>query len=242
MKITVYTMCYNEESILPFFLNHYSKFATEIIIYDNESTDNTVSIASKHPLVSDIKTIKTDNSIDDRILSNFKNTCWKDCISDFAIVVDVDELLYHPDIINFLSNNYNYSMFKPFGYNMISTSFPQPNKNITSQIKMGVRDILFDKQCLFKPKELIDINYDHGAHVCKPEFKSNNSETYFSSDLKLLHYKYLGLQYILDKNKRCSDRLSQFNLISGCGAQYTYPIEEQCNDFHNKKNAAHLII
>ena len=42
MKVKVYSICYNEEYMLPFFLQHYS-FA-DIVVYDNESTDNSLEI------------------------------------------------------------------------------------------------------------------------------------------------------------------------------------------------------
>ncbi len=42
MKIDVFTTCYNEQIILPYFLKHYKKFANNITVYDNMSTDNSV--------------------------------------------------------------------------------------------------------------------------------------------------------------------------------------------------------
>ena len=44
MKITLYTICYNEQEMLPYFLNHYSKMVDKIVVYDNQSTDNSRQI------------------------------------------------------------------------------------------------------------------------------------------------------------------------------------------------------
>ena len=44
MKITLYTICYNEQEMLPYFLNHYSKMVDKIVVYDNYSTDNSRQI------------------------------------------------------------------------------------------------------------------------------------------------------------------------------------------------------
>jgi len=248
MNITVYTMCYNAERLLPFFLDHYSKFATEIIIYDNESTDKTVSIASKHPLVTKINTINTDNTVNDQILIDFKNTCWKDSTSDYVIVVDVDELLYHPNIISFLKENRDFLIFKPCGYDMICETFPNNNSSIISQIKKGNRNGMFDKSCIFNPKLIKDINYNHGAHVCNPSYiNSEVKNPYFYSEnyeceLKLLHYKYLGLDYFIQKNTRNKKRLSKLNLATGWSIEYTYDTKVHVNDFKAKLNSCNFII
>ena len=44
MKVTLYTICYNEQEMLPYFLNHYSKMVDKIVVYDNQSTDNSRKI------------------------------------------------------------------------------------------------------------------------------------------------------------------------------------------------------
>lgn len=49
MKITVYTVCFNEELMLPHFLNHYSRIADRIVLYDNQSTDQSMSLARAYP-------------------------------------------------------------------------------------------------------------------------------------------------------------------------------------------------
>jgi glycosyltransferase involved in cell wall biosynthesis len=249
MKITVYTMCYNEEMLLPFFLEHYSNFATEIIIYDNESTDRTVEIASKHPLVSDIKTISTDNVIDERNLTNFKNNCWKNSTSDYVIVVDVDEFLYHPNIVDFLNNNKKYAMFKPHGYNMVSTTTPDSNYSIISQIKTGVRYDFFDKQCIFSPKLVSNVNYDHGAHKCFPDYSSNIENGFHlwyndnsDNNLKLLHYKYITLDYFVNKRQLCKDRLSDFNIKNRYCYEYTHDINTWKKDFNHTLETSQKVI
>ena len=48
MKIHLYSVCYNEEIILPYYLNHYSKFVDKITVYDNFSTDSSVEILKQN--------------------------------------------------------------------------------------------------------------------------------------------------------------------------------------------------
>mgnify|MGYP003885661107 CR=1 FL=1 len=38
-KIHLYSICYNEQVMLPHFIDHYSSFCDKLFIYDNFSTD-----------------------------------------------------------------------------------------------------------------------------------------------------------------------------------------------------------
>jgi len=51
MKIHAYIIAWNEEKILPFTLDYYSKFCEKIYIYDNMSTDNSDKIYKKYEKV-----------------------------------------------------------------------------------------------------------------------------------------------------------------------------------------------
>jgi glycosyltransferase involved in cell wall biosynthesis len=44
IAVHVYTVAWNEEVILPFFLDHYARFATKITVFDQHSTDATAEI------------------------------------------------------------------------------------------------------------------------------------------------------------------------------------------------------
>ena len=48
ITIEVYLLCFNEEKIILHTLNYYSKICSKIIIIDNQSTDNSLSLASKY--------------------------------------------------------------------------------------------------------------------------------------------------------------------------------------------------
>ncbi len=75
--ITIYTMAYNEDVFLQYMINHYrSRFSNcHIVLFDNESTDNTRQIALDNNC--EVKDFKTNNTIDDLKIQHLKNNCWK---------------------------------------------------------------------------------------------------------------------------------------------------------------------
>ena len=91
--ITVYTIAYNEELIMQFMIDHYrSRFpGCNIVVYDNMSTDNTTKIAR----ANDCEVIQydTNNQIQDRRYIEIKNNCWKNALTEWVLICDMDELL-----------------------------------------------------------------------------------------------------------------------------------------------------
>ena len=231
MNITIYTTAYNEEKMLPFFLDHYSQFASKIVIYDNESTDDTVQIAKDHPLVSDIHTIKTGGCVDDSMYIDLKSWCWKDDDSDYVMLVDVDELIYHDNVVNYLKET-KYSAYLPVGYNMISEDFPNLDISITDQIKDGVFDHMYNKPVIFNPNIIKDVEYRLGSHKAT-FYDADGIVTPIQSELKMLHYKNVGFDYRLNRHKLFSKRMSDFNQKTSSGIHYTWDTKTQKDEFND---------
>ena len=51
MIVHVYGLCWNEEKMLPYFFKHYDDIADQYFIFDNNSTDNSLSILKANPKV-----------------------------------------------------------------------------------------------------------------------------------------------------------------------------------------------
>jgi hypothetical protein len=103
--IHLYSICYNEKVLMPHFLEYYSRFCEKIHIYDNQSDDETLKICENYSNVS-VYTFDTSGKIRDDIYLNIKNNIWKKSrgIADYVIICDIDEFLYHPDLMNFLKS------------------------------------------------------------------------------------------------------------------------------------------
>jgi len=230
--IHLYAISYNEEVLMPHFIKHYSSFCDKLYIYDNFSNDMTAEICSTNPKV-ELLQFDSGGEIHDDIYLTIKNNIWKRSrgIADFVIVCDIDEFLYHNNLIeelNQLKLN-GITLIKPIGFHMISESLPITENDLFEDFKMGVRAENFDKIICFDPNKIDEINYQYGAHTCYPLGAIKYSNKIF----KLLHYKFLNLNYLIIRYNLMSNRLSKFNKIKKLGIHYSYSRRKIKNEFNN---------
>ena len=219
--VHLYTICWNEERILPFFFQHYEPFVDQFTFYDNMSTDRTTNIITSHP---NTKVFSFDGPHDNPNLRNLRNSIWKKSRgkADYVIVCDVDEFLYHPQISSYIRQAAHSRITLPdvIGYNMICDKFPdyKTDKTIVEQVNEGVRYDLFDKHILFDPHRIVEINYGYGSHRCEPCGITRRGKI----SLKLLHYKNMGLDYLIARNHSIAPRVSDNNKRMGIGVHYLF--------------------
>ncbi len=206
MRIVTFTQFWNEACILPFYLRHYSQFAEKMVFYDHGSTDNSREIIRSFPN-TEIREIK-GRFTEEMKRDNFNN-CYKEerGKSDFVIVGDVDEFLYHEDMRFHLelAKKHESTMFYVKGFQMVSDFMPEHryHGDLLTLITDGVPSVPYSKNIIFHPE--IEINFGNGHHECHPkarfypmenEATPHNSIIRFSPFVfKLLHFKFLGLDY-----------------------------------------------
>jgi glycosyltransferase involved in cell wall biosynthesis len=212
MKIDIFATCYNEEIILPYFLKHYKKFARNITIYNNMPTDNSVDIMNKYGV--NVIPFDTNGKFEESTLINIRNTCWKGSDADWVIVCDTDELIYHENIIEVLSNTHANHIVTE-GYEMMSETLPTTEGQIYEELKIGYFKVDYSKPCLFKPSEITDINFAPGSHTATPT--GNNLISIDDSGIKLLHYKYLNREILIKKYEHYKIRQSDEMKRNGWG-------------------------
>ena len=221
-------------------LDYYSGFCQKIVIYDNESDDNSPLIIKSY-LNSEVRTYLSNCEIRDDLYVNIKNNVWKESRgkADWVIVCDTDEILYHPHIMEKLDElkARGVTIIKPYGYDMYSETLPQ--KSIF-EIKHGIQDNRhFGKCIIFDPNLIEEINFNPGCHKCKPKGKV---KLYNSNDIKLLHYKHLNLEYLLDRYDSFRKRLSKQNIENRQGKQYLIEKEELILLFNNNLKKSKKVI
>ena len=221
MKIHAHILAWNEARILPFTLDHYSKFCEKIFVYDNMSDDGSDEIYAKY---DNVVVRKWDNNgeINEMKYLEIKNNAYKatsrDC--DWVIVCDCDEILYHPKLLSVLESYKKLGVDIPKidGHDMFSETFPEyDGEPITDKVKIGSKT--YDVMCkniIFNPK--IDVQFGIGAHSFQANGKYSDND-----DLKVLHYKFLSKKYVLWRYEMMAKRLSEFNKKHGFGGHYANP-------------------
>jgi glycosyltransferase involved in cell wall biosynthesis len=219
--ITIYTITYNESVFLQFFIDHYrSRFPNcNIIVYDNESTDNTRDIALKNGC--EVLDYKTNNQIDDDKLRNVKNNCWKSAKTDWVCVCDADECLNINEQELKEEEANGITMIKAEGWNMVNM---EDNYDLAN-IKYGSRCSPYDKFIIFNKKHIKEINYCHGAHSCSPIGISKKSDKKYL----LYHYKDINPDYVYNRHVLYTNRMSDINKKNGWGAHYLASAEGRKN-------------
>lgn len=240
MKVHVYLLCYNEENIIRNVLDYYLRFCTKVFILDNMSTDSSVDIAKSFGDKVEVISWESGDKIDESLYVRIKTRYYKEFsreggkytreIADWVISCDMDELLYHPDILGVLSQYKKMGVTVPqiTGFNMVGDNELVPSKGILSQYSEAVRKEEFDKRIIFAPE--FDMAYSYGCHPNGVGFEyMKNSFGYKTSnkfELALLHYKFIGERWV-EAARRNSERIVSENVkqmsngrFQGLGSHY----------------------
>jgi FkbM family methyltransferase len=216
-KIRVTTFCKNEAALLPYFVRHYQTFADEIWVYDGNSSDGSAEIAES--LGAKVLSLPGDGEeLDDFKLLDMRNNLYKAGRERYSwqIVCDVDEFLYHPNILSLLKNYKEEGITVPKvqGYEMYALNFPTTSGQIYLEVTRGKRNPFFlDKTCIFD--SMVDVNYSIGCHKSHP---IGNVKFSPKADLKLLHFSHLGYEYTKKKAEFKIARFSQVNKTHNFGS------------------------
>lgn len=242
LKIELYLLCFNEAKMILHTLNYYSKICSKITIIDNQSTDNSIRLARNFKNVT-FKSLESGNEYVEDQLTESRNNCWKGSTADYVIVCDMDEFLYDEHLVEKLLQAKEQAIIMPMviGYNMMSDDFPNDyDQPITSQVKHGVKSCRFDKNIIFDPKRVKEINYRPGAHICYPQFYEG-TVTDPLMELKLLHYKYLGRDYLYQKHEGYMNRMSEISREKKHGYEYLDGKDHVNNVFDSSNYLSQII-
>ncbi len=235
-----YAVCWNEERMLPFVFRHFDQFVDHYTFYDNYSDDRSEEIIRSHKNTSIIK-FKTEG-FDDMAHINIKNNCWKRSRgkADYVIVCDIDEFLYHADFIKTITQlkESHISLPSTIGYNMYSPLSPTHSQPLTDQVRQGITDPAYNKSIIFDPHRIVEINYQPGAHIAEPTGIVKKGDITF----KLLHYKNIGLDYVLERYHILAHRLSDKNKEEGLGTHYLNTDEKIISDFNEGLSRCETVI
>jgi glycosyltransferase involved in cell wall biosynthesis len=224
MRIHVYTPCWNEEKILPYFLRHYGPLAERIVFFDNGSTDRSAEIIAGCPNAL-LHRFDTGGAMAENALREIRNHAWKASRghADWVIVADADEFIWHQDLPGYLESltRAGVTLCHCIGYEMGSRQFPTTGGQIYDEIKFGIPRRYMCKLAVFDPNAIEEINYDMGAHAAQPDGRVVLEP---HRQLLLLHYNMLGMDYMLPRYAARFARVPAEDRAANINVHYGYDV------------------
>jgi hypothetical protein len=228
--------------MLPYFFRHYDSLVDRYFVSDNGSTDR-----SRDLLAANRKVVLADFRVagDSFVLgaTEHYNHCWKQSrgTADWVIVVNVDEHVYHPDLRGYLQAcaTNGVSILRLEGYNMVADDWPTSPKPLWKSVRHGMRDPIWDKPQVFDPNRIREINFREGRHSASP-----TGEVAFPrhEQARLLHYKYLGAEYLVRRHAQLRARFPASDLEKGWGYQYLWDAQRNIEEINRVKAAAVRVV
>lgn len=199
MAIWLYCIFSNNSEILPFFLRHYAPQVDKLILFDNCSTDNSRALIAAYPN-AEVRAYPAERPILDSLnAAQFASTQYHEArgYADWVIWVDCDEFLWSSarswrEALR-AQRAQGVRAIRSCGYQMLARTFPTGDAPITDQVRYGIRDSEWDKVAAFDPN--LNIRFRPGRHNCRIDGVEAQQ-----GEVKLLHYRYLGLDYFQRRN------------------------------------------
>ena len=166
--------------------------------------------------------------MDDKIQNDAREICWKNSTADWVIVCDMDEFLYHENILELLDTT-QATIVRSVAYQMLSIE-----EDLCVNVKEGTRDTLYDKCILFRPDKITQMNWGPGCHNCDP----TGDRVYLNNTIKLLHFSLIGKDRIKKRYAEYEKRLSDNQKAHGWGNHYQITTEEsnkRFDDYYGKR-------
>jgi hypothetical protein len=123
MSLEVLTMWYNEAYLAPFFLKHYAYADKITLVYDADTTDNTLEIVKSWPNVH-VVPFRFPDMLDTELKQDFLNAQYRQTECDWVLCVDADEFVFYKDAGDFCYDLRPFLVERP-GYHLFYVTLYQ---------------------------------------------------------------------------------------------------------------------
>ncbi len=230
--VHLYSICWNEERMLLFFFRHYDPLVERYVIFDDGSTDATLSLLESHPRVEIRRLPRLE--VDSYVLAakNAHDHAWKESrgTADWVITTAVDELLYTPRMADYLAEctRKGVTAIPALGFQMISENLPPRDRSVLETVRRGSPFADMNKLSVFDPDAIMETNQAVGRHTAEPV----GVVKYPKRDrLLLLHYKYLSFEHTLKRQQELASKLGAVDRQNHWGSQYDWTRERLKSDW-----------
>ena len=192
------------------------------------STDGTRDILAAHKKVELRRFVRANSNSLELSKQAVQNECWKEAAgsADWVMIVDCDEHVFHPALTEYLSEQgrMGVTFIPTLGFNMVTEEFPTQGEHLASTRTIGYLDHRYSKPCIFDPTEILETNFTVGLHAARPIGRLNFTAQ--DEVNMLLHYKYLGLEYLAQRYSALALRRGAVDVANGWSSQFGAPVEQ----------------
>lgn len=221
--VHLYTICWNEAEMLPYFFRHYDSWIDRYVFYDDGSTDETLALLAAHPRV----TVRHfTRKMPDTLVGStmiLQRRMWQESRGQdaWAVVTDIDEHIWHADMPAYLGrcSAAGVTAIPALGFQMISETFPAPGELLAETRRMGAPNWMMNKLSIFDPDAIEHTNFTGGRHLAVPAGRVVYPE---ADEVRNLHYKYLDRNRIEARHRLLETRLGPRDRAEQAGSQYSW--------------------
>ena len=246
-KICWITLCRNEEEIIPFVSQYWSRIADHVVVYDNHSTDSSVELLSKIPNV-EIRYFESDgqNEFVQKAIKENAYLEFKDKY-DIIIITDMDEIFYFKD--NAIFDDFLLGGYAILACNIYSLCESHRPKFNGSQLLHQMAHKFYKQKMNhmqgFEDYSKLSIFNCHVVDKVVMSVGQHYVSTYPVTNIMLvnngfcLHIdKGLDEEFYVSKRKRMGENLSEINKRFGMACEYLKSEEESRKEYreHQEKS------
>ena len=234
-RVCLITVCWNEQMVLPWVIDYWKQYATHVVVYDNDSTDDTIPILQQHDWI-EVRRYDSGGKKDNDSISALKNDCWRLFRQyDFLCVTDLDEVFFFPngpDVVLDQMKAGGYNFLGAHQYGLCEDAVPPyaPGRLLHENCKKFFRQKMNDmpgythltKFTLFDPSLVTRTGWSVGQHLTKAKPELRVMEVPESECVAVHINSGFGWKYKWYRNQLQRVRLSSRNVKRGYSFQYYY--------------------
>jgi|688.fasta_scaffold219953_1 UDP-glucose 4-epimerase len=225
-KTTLLTNVFNEEYLLPFWLNHHKEMFDDLVVVDYNSTDRSIEICKK--ICPNCKIISTRNSHFDAIKIDEEFMDIENNIEGIKIVLNTTEFLFCETTVKDLFTDIDANKKQCYGIKAISP-YSLNNYNINNGYELIKNllneDIVYNYDRL---GERFIHNYSNGKYEVGRHF-TNNANT-LTDKAHIVWFGYYPLnEKLLNRKLQIKDRVPLSDIERGCGLHHLNNREQMIN-------------